>query len=272
MTAPAGTPMAEIDFATLDSTAIARRLAVEAPVAFEFNGIAYAVMMATPADLEEFVTGFALSEGLAQTADEIGDVAVHQADEGWIIRANLPPERAAPLLERVRARLVEGSCGLCGLESIEQVMRPLPPVELGFVTSPAAVSAALAALPALQAEGRATGATHAAAFCTPDGQIVALREDVGRHNALDKLIGALGRQGVDPASGFMLVSARCSYELVEKAVRAGCPMLVAISAPTSLAVERALAAGLTLVALARSDTMLAANDPHGMMKGSVDGI
>ena len=121
----------------------------------------------------------------------------------------------------------------------------------------------MAALPDHQPLSRATGAVHAAAFCTSDGRIVAAREDVGRHNALDKLVGALALDGVDPATGFILLSARCSYELVQKTVRAGCPMLVTISAPTSLAVERAVAAGLTLVALARADNALVLNDPHG---------
>lgn len=272
MNAQSPTLLAEVDFATLDSTPIERRLATEVAVALEFNGVAYAVMMASPHDLLDFVTGFALGEGLAGSAQDLADVMVHQDKDGWIVRANLPQEHAAALLERVRVRVVEGSCGLCGLESIEQAMRPLPAVTLCFETSPSAVAAALAELPRLQIEGRATGATHAAAFCEPDGRIVCLREDVGRHNALDKLIGALARAGIDPASGFVLVSARCSYELVEKTVRAGCPMLVAISAPTTLAVERAQAAGLTLVALARSDTMLVANDPRGLMKGSSDGL
>jgi FdhD protein len=176
------------------------------------------------------------------------------------------------LLERVRVRLVEGSCGLCGLESIEQVMRPLPRIEPGFRTTPAAVRRALTDLPGRQVQGSATRATHAAAFCAADGAILCIREDVGRHNALDKLFGALARQGVDPASGFALVSARCSYELVEKAVRAGCPMLVAISAPTTLAAERAQAADLTLLALARHDTVLVVNDPHDLMKGMSDGF
>lgn len=262
----------ELVFADATTRPIVRELAEERPVALEYNGVAYAVMMATPSDLEDFVVGFSLAEGLIERAAEVVDLAIHQGDQGWIVRATLPESRAAPLLERVRIRLVEGSCGLCGLESIEQVMRPLPKIEPGFRTTAEAVRRALRELPGRQVQGYATRATHAAAFCAPDGTILYIREDVGRHNALDKLFGALAREGADPASGFTLVSARCSYELVEKTVRAKCPMLVAISAPTTLAVDRARAAGLTLVALARHDTMLVVSDPHRLMKGTSDGL
>jgi FdhD protein len=245
----------ELDFASRTVRPISRELAEECPVALAFNGVAYAVMMASPSDLEDFVTGFALAEGLIGAADELLDLACHRTEHGVIARAQLEAERAAPLLERVRVRLVEGSCGLCGLESIDQVMRPQPRLTPAFRAGPEAVRSALDGLPGHQTLGTATGATHAAAFCAPDGAIRLVREDVGRHNALDKVIGALARAGIDPAGGFILVSARCSYELVEKAVRAGCPMLVAISAPTSLAAERARGADLTLIALARHETI-----------------
>jgi FdhD protein len=237
---------------------ITRPLAVETPVAIEVNGIAYAVMMATPADLEDYAAGFALSEGMIAAADELADIAVAPVDQGVVLRLTLAPALAAPLHERVRMRVSEGSCGLCGLESIEEVLRPLPPLPPSEPIAPAAIAHALAALGDHQPEGARTGAMHAAAFCDRDGTIITVREDVGRHNALDKLIGALARQGIATGAGFMIVTARCSYELVEKAVRARCPTLVAISAPTSLAVERARAAGLRLVALARRDTMLVA--------------
>lgn len=159
----------------------------------------------------------------------------------------------------------ESSCGLCGLENIDAVLRPLPPVTARVTVPRAAIARALAALPERQPLGRATGAAHAAAFCDPDGDILLVREDVGRHNALDKLVGALARGATDPAGGFILLSARCSYELVEKTVRAGCPMLVTISAPTSLAAERAASAGLTLVSLARADNALIICDAQGMI-------
>lgn len=244
-----------------------RAIAVETPVAFEYNGIAYAVMMASPADLTEFAIGFTLSEGLVADRGEIGDIAIAEVEGGWVIRIALSPDRAAPVMERVRLRVSEGSCGLCGVESIEQVLRPLPSVTARVSTTRAALCRALAALDSHQPGGRRTGALHAAAFCLPDGMIVRACEDVGRHNALDKLLGALALAGIDPGEGFLLLSARCSYELVEKAVRSGCPMLVTISAPTSLAVDRAARAGLTLLALARPDSVLILNDPHGSIAG-----
>jgi FdhD protein len=264
-------PMREVRFAG-GARALVRELAVECPVAIEVNGIGYAVMMATPADLEDYALGFALSEGLVASAADLLDVAIAEIARGVILRLTLAPERAAPIHERVRMRVSEGSCGLCGLESIDEVLRPLPWVGPGRTIAPEAIQAALAALPAHQELGGRTGATHAAAFCSPTGEIRLAREDVGRHNALDKLVGALARGGIDPGSGFMLVSARCSYELVEKAVRAGCPVLVAISAPTSLAAERAQAAGLTLIALARQDTMLVLGDTAEAPMETADGL
>jgi FdhD protein len=241
---------------------LSRAVPIEAPVAIEYNGIGYAVMMATPADLEAYAVGLTLAEGLVAGAGEIEDILVHQVEGGWVVRITLPPERIGAVVERARTRVSESSCGLCGIESIDQVLRPLPPVTTRIATSREAIARALAALADHQPLGRETGAVHTAAFCTPDGSIIAAKEDVGRHNALDKLVGTLALDGVDPAGGFILLSARCSYELVEKTVRAGCPMLVTISAPTSLAVERAVAAGLTLVSLARTDSALVLNDPH----------
>lgn len=249
-----------------------RMLAVEQPIAIEVDGVAYAVMMASPADLEDYALGFALSEGLVETAADLRAVVVTEVPGGTILRLSLAPERAEPMLARVRMRVSEGSCGLCGLESIAEVLRPLPSITNRIAVSPTGIERALAELPGHQPDSARTGATHAAAFCTPNGRLLAVREDVGRHNALDKLIGALVRSEIDPADGFIVVSARCSYELVEKAVRAGCPMLVAISAPTSLAVDRAKAAGLTLVALARHDTMLVLCDPFETLKEPTDGL
>lgn len=240
---------------TLDRVVL-RPLAEEGAVAIEVNGIAYAVMMASADALEDFAVGFALSEGFIAAADELIDVTTARVERGVILRLTLSPERAAPLHERVRMRVSEGSCGLCGLESLEEVLRPLAPLVPTPPPEPSAIERALLALDHHQTEGLRTGAMHAAAFCERDGAILCVREDIGRHNALDKLFGALARQSVDPANGFAVVTARCSYELVEKTVRARCPALVAISAPTSLAVERARQSGLHLIALARRDTML----------------
>ena len=242
----------------------ARHLAEEMPVALEYNGFGYAVMMATPRDLGDFAMGFSLSEELIATPAELADCAIAAVEGGRIVRLTIPDDRMDPLRERIRLRLTEGSCGLCGLQSIETVLRPLPRLAAAPQINAAGLERALAALGEHQPLGRATGAMHAAAFCAADGTILAVREDVGRHNALDKLIGHLARRPIDPASGFILLSARCSYELVEKTVRAGCPALATISAPSDLAVGRARAAGLTLLALARPDSALIASDPHGI--------
>lgn len=236
--------------------AITRAWVPEAPVALEFNGLSYAVMMATPQDLEDFATGFALSEGLASQAADISDIAIAEVEQGWIVRAQLAGLGIDKLEDRVRRRVAESSCGLCGIENLAEVARPLPPVRSHDAIEPAAIFAALAALRDRQPLGQATGAAHAAAFCRPDGIITALREDVGRHNALDKLIGATARGGEAFSPGFLLSTARCSYEIVEKAVRAGATTLVCISLPTSLAVERAKSAGLSLWVLAREDSVL----------------
>lgn len=236
-----------------------RAVPVEAPVAIDIGGIGYAVMMATPIDLEDYITGFALSEGLIGRPEELTKLVISEVEGGFIARLTLPPGGMQQALARARKRVGESSCGLCGIDNIAEVLRPLPKVTARITTSRAAIAGALAKLPDNQPLSRATGAVHAAAFCLPDGTITLVREDVGRHNALDKLLGAMARSGIDPASGFILLSARCSYELVEKTVRAGCPMLVTISAPTTLAVQRATKAGLTLVTLARPDAALVVN-------------
>ncbi len=241
-----------------------RTLAVEAPIAIEYNGIGYAVMMGTPTDLNDYATGFSLSEGLIADIAEILSVDAIEQDTGWLLRIQIAAHCLVPVIERARQRVTESSCGLCGLDNLAQVLRPLPAITAQIEVSREALFTALAALRDQQPLNAATGAAHGAAFCASDGSIVMAREDVGRHNALDKLIGALARAGLDPATGFFLLTARCSYELVEKAIRARCPLLVTISAPTTLAAERADAHGLTLIALARHDAMLVINDPHGV--------
>jgi FdhD protein len=235
----------------------ARMLAIEAPVAIEINGLGYAVMMATPADFCDYALGFCLSEQLVSAPDQI--VSVDAAEVplgGWMLRIQLTADDAAPLMERARLRLSEGSCGLCGIESLEQVLRPLPPVTAQLAVEDAAIFRAVAALPALQPLSQATRAVHAAAFCTPAGDVKLVREDVGRHNALDKLLGAMAHAGLAAGEGFIVLTARCSFELVQKAVLAGCPLLVTISAASTLAAEQAAAHGLRLVSLARGDSFL----------------
>jgi FdhD protein len=238
-------------------SAATRTVPVEAPIAVSFNGIGYAVMMATPVDLADFAAGFALSERVVGAVQEIEDIEVQETPEGWLVSIRIAADSVAPMIERVRRRVSESSCGLCGLENLEQVNRPLPKITATLDVADEAIFAALAAMSHHQPLNLKTGGVHAAAFCAPDGQIIAVREDVGRHTAFDKLIGALAREGRAVASGFFLLTSRCSYELVEKAVIAGAPLLVTISTATSLAVARAQAAGLRLVMLARSDAMLA---------------
>jgi FdhD protein len=240
--------------------AVARAWVPEAPVALEFNGLAYAVMMASPIDLEDFAAGFALSEGLAAAPGEVSEIAIAEVANGWVVRAALAGLGVTKLTERVRARVAESSCGLCGIENLAEVARPLPAVAAHAAIEPAAIFAALGQLRERQVLGAATGAAHAAAWASPEGQIGALREDVGRHNAMDKLIGAMARAANPLSPGFVISTARCSYEIVEKAVRTGATTLVTVSLPTSMAVDRAKAAGLSLWVLARDDSVLVVND------------
>ena len=239
---------------------VCRQWIAEEPVALEYNGLAYAVMMATPQDLEDFATGFALSEGLAASVSEIRDCAVAESELGWIVRTTLDGLGAEQMAERVRTRVAESSCGLCGIENLEAVGRPLPSVASHPALDQKAIFAALAGLQDFQPLGAETGAAHAAAWADRSGTIRCAREDVGRHNAMDKLIGAMARAGSAISEGFVLSTARCSYEIVEKAVRSGATTLVTVSLPTSMAVERATVAGLSLWCLARNDSVLLVND------------
>lgn len=239
------------------SSTVDRALAEEVPIAIEFNGIGYAVLMATPTDIADLVLGFALAERLIGPEDAPFDVDAHSTVQGIVARATLPQTRTAALLERVRHRTSDSSCGICGIETLEQAIRPLPQVTARSAANRTAIFNALDRLADYQPLNAATAAAHAAAWVGADGEIQLVREDVGRHNAFDKLVGAMRRTDADWDGGFALLSSRCSYELVEKAVLSNCPLLVTISAPTRLAVERAEGAGLPLIVLARRDAMLA---------------
>ncbi len=247
--------------ATGGTAAIDRAIAREVPIAIEFNGIGYAVLMATPTDLHDLAFGFALAERLIEGAEDILDVESHavmaDATTGVVLRATLAAHCADRVVERVRHRVSESSCGLCGIENLEQALRPIPSVTALWEGEDAAVFRALAALDQRQPLNRETRAVHGAAACTRDGEPWLVREDVGRHNAFDKLIGAMLRAGRGWDGGFALLTSRCSYELVEKAVLSQCPMLATLSAPTTLALQRAEAAGLPLRVLVRSDALLA---------------
>jgi len=232
---------------------VERLLAEETPVGLSYDGKPHAVLMATPADLEDLAFGFTLTERIASLG-QICSVHVTPRAEG--VSVDIILDAAAKASRRAaRTRSFEGrsSCGLCGVQRLAAAVRPLGAAPERLVLSRGAIQAAVAALEAAQAMGRLTRAMHAAAWAGGSGAIEAVREDVGRHNALDKLIGAWLRQGLDPAEGFVVVTSRCSFEMVEKAALAGFSALVAISAPTALAIRKAEEAGMTLVALARSD-------------------
>jgi FdhD protein len=238
-----------------------RALANESPVAVEFDGSPHAVMMLTPRDLEDFAVGFALSERVVAHPGEIARIDIRFAEAGIAIDVRLQKEPSAHLARRRRNLAGQTGCGICGIVKIADVLQPLDVLSGCPSVTAAALFSALDGLRLHQPVNAETGAVHAAAFCTPAGRIIAVREDVGRHNALDKIIGHLARSGGDAGAGFALVTSRCSYELVQKAVLARIPLLVAISAPTRLAVEIASQTRLTLIALARSDNMLVFNDP-----------
>lgn len=230
-----------------------RALPEEAPVAIVCNGTTQAVMMATPADIADFAHGFALTEGIVRSAEDVLEFEEVRQDTGIEARLWLPAERAEGLAERRRVMAGPVGCGLCGIDSLAQALRPLPPVASDLRLTVAQVQRAPEALRARQPLQDETRATHAAGFLVPDRGIVLVREDVGRHNALDKLIGALLRQGVDPAQGAVVMTSRISVELVQKCAVAGCPVLIAVSAPTAHAVRLADGAGITLAALVRGD-------------------
>jgi FdhD protein len=229
----------------------AAALALEVPIAFEYNGISHAVMLATPADLDDFAVGFSASEDIAR-ADEIFGVDIRDSAAGITLAIEIAAGAFAQLKSRRRTLAGRTGCGICGAESLNQVLGPLPDLSL----QPARVSASAlahghAALADMQPLQRATGAAHLAAWCDPSGAIVLAREDIGRHNALDKLIGALLRERVNTASGFALVTSRASVEMVQKSARAGIAVLAAVSAPTALAVQTAESCGQTLVGFVR---------------------
>ena len=246
-------------------------VAVETPINIVYGTMPYAVMMASPSDLEDFVTGFSLTEGIVRGASEIRSIRVVPKDEGVVVTVELAPGRFREHLARRRNLSGRTSCGLCGVETIEESPLAESGTRSGHAVPASAIEAALETLERHQPVNRLTRAVHAAAWCDPQGRVVTVREDVGRHNALDKLIGARLRAGADARGGFLLVTSRASFEMVEKAAIFGAGTLVAISAPTSLAIERAAHLGLTLAAVARRDgcivfTGALAPEPEGIAR------
>lgn len=233
-----------------------RAIVAETPIAIEYNGIGYAVMMATPIDLDDFAIDFSLSEGLIDAPHQILSIDKVSTAQGLILRVQLPSGKVQKVIDRARQRVSESSCGLCGMDNLDEVMRPLPQVTATIKLQKVAIFSALSNLSTYQPLSVATGASHAAAFCAPDGKIMMVREDVGRHNALDKLLGAHANEDFVASSGFILLTARCSFELVQKTILANCPVLVTISAATDLAITTAANHNLTLISLARPDGIL----------------
>ena len=240
-------------------------IADEVPIALEFNGISHAVMLATPLDLDEFALGFALSEGIINTQNELYGVDEVASELGITLQLHIASAAFERLKSRRRTLAGRTGCGLCGTESLHHVARDLPALP-GTLEQPAisrlAVAQAMSNLGALQILHRATGAVHAAAWCSRQGNVQCLREDVGRHNALDKLIGALASSKVDPSTGFIAVTSRASFEMVQKTVAAGVPLLAAVSAPTLLAIKTAQRLRMTLVGFARQQDMVVFSHPE----------
>lgn len=229
-------------------------LAEETPLSLRYNTLQYAVMMLTPQDIEDFCVGFSVTEGIVDQAQAVKSIELGHAETYLTADLRIPADSFHRLMQTSR-RMVVGrtGCGVCGTEEAAQILRPLPPLPAGPPASLAAIRQGLAALAARQTLNRQVRMVHGAAWCDQEGRILAIREDVGRHNALDKLIGARLRAHEPFTHGFCLLTSRCSYEMVQKAIIAGMRTLVAISAPTGLALRLAEQAGLTVVGIARPD-------------------
>jgi formate dehydrogenase accessory protein FdhD len=241
-------------------TAFEDRVAAEAPVALVYNGRSYAVMMATPVDLDDFALGFSLTEGIIADASEFELVDCQRTDAGISLQALIPHARFAALDERRRSLEGRTGCGLCGVESLEAAIRPIARVSPATRVAAGAVARGLALLAERQPLNRASGGVHAAGFVA--GDTILVREDVGRHNALDKLAGARAR--ATRADGFLVITSRASYEVVHKAATVGIALVAAISAPTDLAIRLADEAGITLIAFARGDAMTVYTHARGL--------
>ena len=245
-------------------------VAEEVPVALEYNGVSHAVMLATPANLEDFGYGFSVTEGIVDSSADLLDCEVAESERGITLQLTINAACFARLKLHRRNLTGRTGCGLCGAESLSHAVRPSPRVNTDACFEAAAVCAAVDGLRALQPLQEATGATHAAAWCAASGHIVCLREDVGRHNALDKLIGAMLRSGAPMQNGFIVVSSRASYEMVQKAAVAGVGLLVALSGVTALAARQAEQAGVGLIGYARGSNFSIYSHPARIGRNNLE--
>lgn len=245
-------------------------VAEEVPVALEYNGISHAVMLASPYHLEDFALGFSLSEGILSDRSELYDCEVSATDDGIQVQMRIAAQRFSALKGRRRNLTGRTGCGLCGAETLQQAIRRPSPVTSSAIFSASSLYAGMAAMQAQQRMQQHTGATHAAAWLGADGKIDLVREDIGRHNALDKLIGALAAESRDFSSGAALITSRASYEMVQKAATLGIGFLAAISAPTSLAVQLAEETNLTLVGFVRHQSHVVYAQSHRLMRDACE--
>jgi formate dehydrogenase accessory protein FdhD len=237
-----------------ESTPDRATIAEEVPIAFVYRTRPHVVMMATPADLEDLAVGFTLSEQIVERADDITDIRIQHHQRGVELTIDIPQTVVAELAARARGITARTGCGLCGVEAIDDAVRKPSVVTSSLVIQRSALWRAAAGLDGHQPLNRDTHAIHAAAWATPEGEIRVAREDVGRHNALDKVLGALVRSKIDPREGFLIVTSRASFELVQKAAVFGVPLLAAVSRPTGLAIRMADLAGMCLAGLLRGET------------------
>ncbi|HQT25694.1 MAG: sulfurtransferase FdhD [Burkholderiales bacterium 21-58-4] len=236
-------------------------IAEEVPVSLEYNGLPFAVMLATPLDLEDFALGFSLSEGILADAGQLLEIKLDDTPKGIRIRMSVSSESSKPAARNMAGRT---GCGLCGIERLEEAIRIPRAVPDRFRMSSGALHLALESMPEHQVLQKQTGATHAAAWVSGLGEILCVREDVGRHNALDKLIGFLASKGTDFSDGAVLITSRASCEMVQKASTMGIELMAAVSAPTNLARDLAVETGLTLIGFARRNGHTVYANPHRM--------
>ena len=237
-------------------------IAEEVPISLIYNGVPHVVMLATPADLEEFALGFSITEGIIKNPQELLSARIYNRSNGIEVQIKIPDHRFQCLADKGRNLTGRTGCGLCGASTLRQAIRQPNPVNGDLTLSAAELRSALTDINQYQKLNQLTGAVHAAAWATPEQGILNIREDVGRHNALDKLIGFLLRMGKDLSSGFVIVTSRASYEMVQKTAWVGITLLVAVSAPTGLAIRLAEEAGLTLVGFARDDQHVVYTHPQ----------